>query len=84
MLVNYDINTATSYGSIIKIVYTYIVCKKIYHPPQVLKDWRLLVATMVVTGTSVLLLLLETAIPQLRGKVTQEVDQESPSGMTVN
>ena len=77
MLANY---TATSYGSIIKTV----VCKKFYHPPQVLKDWHLLVATMVVTGTSVLLLLLETAIPQLRGKVTQEVDQENPSGMTVN
>ena len=30
------------------------------------------------------LLLLETSIPQLRGKVTQEVHQENPSGATVS
>ena len=54
------------------------------HCLQVLRDWHLLAVTMVVTGTSVFLLLLETAIPQLRGKVAKEVDQENPSGMTVS
>ena len=39
---------------------------------------------MAVTGLTLFLLVLETAIPQLRGKVTQEVDQENPSGKTVS
>lgn len=51
---------------------------------QVLKDCHLVAATMAVTGLTLFLLVLETAIPQLRGKVTQEVDQENPSGKTVS
>ena len=51
---------------------------------QILKDWHLLATTMAVTGTTVFLLLLETSIPQLKGIVTQEVDQENPLGTTVN
>ena len=39
---------------------------------------------LIITGVAVLLLLLETAIPQLRGLVTQERDQEHPSGKTVH
>ena len=51
---------------------------------QVLKDCNLVGATIALTGVTLFLLLLETAIPQLRGKITQEVDQENPSGMTVS
>ena len=51
---------------------------------QVLKDCHLVGATMALTGVTLFLLLLETAIPQLRGKVTQEVDQENPTGKTVS
>ena len=58
--------------------------KNFHHSSQVLRDWHLLAVTVAVTGTSVFLLLLETAIPPLKGKVTQEVDQENPSGMTVS
>jgi hypothetical protein len=50
---------------------------------QVLKDWHLLVCILVITGVAVLLLLIETVIPQLRASVTQERDQERPSGKTV-
>ena len=59
-------------------------CENFCHYSQVLRDWHLLAVTMAVTATSILLLLLETAIPPLKGKVTQEVDQEHPSGMTVS
>ena len=51
---------------------------------QVLKDWHLLVCILVITGVAVLLLLIETAVPQLCGSVTQEKDQEQPSGKTVH
>ena len=51
---------------------------------QVLKDWHLVAATMAVTGTTMILLLLGTSIPPLRGRVTQEVDQEHPTGKTVS
>ena len=50
---------------------------------QVLKDRHLLVCILVITGVAVLLLLIETVVPQLRGSVTQERDQEQPSGKTV-
>lgn len=51
---------------------------------QILNDWHLLSVTMGVSGMTVFLLVLETSIPQLRGEVTKEVDQENPSGMTVS
>ena len=50
---------------------------------QILKDWHLFAATMALTGITVVLLLLETSIPYLRGNVTKERDQEHPSGKTV-
>ena len=50
---------------------------------QVLKDWHLVTVTMVISGITVLLLLLEIAIPYLRGTVTAEIDLENPTGKTV-
>ena len=50
---------------------------------QVLKDWQLIVATLIVTGISVVLLTLEAAVPQLRGEVTVEEDGERAFGTTV-
>ena len=51
---------------------------------QILKDWQLVAITVSVTSVTILLLLLETAVPHLRGKVTQEIDQEHPTGTTVS
>ena len=51
---------------------------------QGVKDWHMLTLILIVTGFSVLLLFLETAIPHLRGSVTREIDQEHPSGKTVS
>ena len=39
---------------------------------------------LAITGISVLLLLLESAIPHLRGRLTLERDLEDPSGQTVS
>ena len=50
---------------------------------QVLKDRHLLLFILIITGVAVLLLILETAIPYLRGSVSQERDQEDPDGKTV-
>ena len=51
---------------------------------QILKDWHLVAITLSVTSVTTLLLLLETAVPHLRGRITQEIDQEHPTGTTVN
>ena len=51
---------------------------------QVLKDRHLIAVTIVVTGITILLLLLETSVPYLRGNVSQEIDQEHPTGRTVS
>ena len=50
---------------------------------QVLKDWQLMIATLIVTGISVVLLTLEVAVPQLRGEVSVEEDGERAFGTTV-
>ena len=50
---------------------------------QVYKDWHLFVIILVITGIAVLLLLLETAIPYLRGTISHERDLEDPVGETV-
>lgn len=50
---------------------------------QRLKDQHVMVIILAVTGVAVLLLLLETAIPYLRGSITQERDMENLSGETV-
>ena len=42
-----------------------------------------MVIILVVTGIAVLLLLLETAVPYLRGSITLERDMENLSGETV-
>ena len=39
--------------------------------------------TVIVTGIALILLLLGTAIPQLRGVVTETIDPERPDGITV-
>jgi hypothetical protein len=43
-----------------------------------------MVFTLVVAGITVFLLLLGTAIPQLRGTITDARDIESPSGLSVS
>ena len=50
---------------------------------QILKDWHLITATLILTGISVILLTLEAAVPQLRGSVTLEEDGERAFGRTV-
>ena len=50
---------------------------------QVLKDWQLMIATLIVTGISVVLLTLEVAVPQLRGEVSVEEDGERAFGISV-
>ena len=50
---------------------------------QILKDSQLVVIILVVTGVAVLLLLLEAAVPHLRGAITLERDIENPTGQTV-
>ena len=42
-----------------------------------------MVIILAVTGIAVLLLLLESAVPYLRGSITLERDMENPSGETV-
>lgn len=51
---------------------------------QVFKDWHLVIFILLVTGLTILLLVLEVTIPQLRGSVTRVRDLESPDGRTVN
>lgn len=48
-----------------------------------MKDKYLVVMTLVITGISVLLLFLWTAIPHLRGMAVKERDDEHPFGQTV-
>ena len=48
-----------------------------------MKDWQLIVATLILTSISVVLLTLEVAIPQLRGEVNVEEDGERAFGTTV-
>ena len=48
-----------------------------------MKDWQLIIATFVLAGISVILLTLEVAVPQLRGKVYKEEDGERAFGKTV-
>ena len=50
---------------------------------QLLKDHHIMVIILAVTGIAVLLLLLETAVPYLRGSITLERDIENLSGETV-
>ena len=50
---------------------------------QGFKDWHLVIFIIIVTGIAVFLLVLEVAIPQLRGSVTRVRDQEQPEGRTV-
>ena len=42
------------------------------------------VLILIVTGIAVVLVVLETAIPYLRGTINQERDQEDPDGKTVH
>lgn len=51
---------------------------------KVLKDWHLVGATLLVTGIALVLLLLEAAVPQLRGTVTRERDGERAQTRTVS
>lgn len=48
-----------------------------------MKDWHLIIVTVTITSIAVVLLLLGTAIPQLRGDVTITRDSEHPDGLTV-
>ena len=50
---------------------------------QVFKDWHLVIFIIIITGIAVLLLVVEVAIPQLRGSVQHVRDQEQPEGKTV-
>ena len=51
---------------------------------QIFKDWHLMVFILVLAGIAIFLLLLETAIPQLRGTATEIRDTESPNGLSVS
>ena len=53
------------------------------HNIQILSDWRLIAIVLFVTGIVLCLLLLEEAIPKLRGYVALERDLENPSGRNV-
>ena len=48
-----------------------------------MKDWQLIIATLILAGVSVVLLTLEVAVPQLRGEVHVEEDGERAFGTTV-
>ena len=50
---------------------------------QILKDWHLIVATLILTGISVVLLTLKAAVTQLRGEVNLEEDGEHAFGRIV-
>ena len=50
---------------------------------QVYKDKHLFILILIITGAAVVLVLLETAVPYLRGSISQERDQEHPDGKTV-
>ena len=43
----------------------------------------MIAAALSITGVGVVLLILGSAVPQLRGYVMQERNQENPSGITV-
>ena len=49
-----------------------------------MKDWHLIVAALILTGISVVLLTLEAAVPQLRGEINVEEDGERAFGRTVS
>lgn len=51
---------------------------------QILRDHHLIIIATVITGIAVLLLLLESAIPHIRGRLTLERDLEDPRGQTVS
>ena len=48
-----------------------------------MKDWQLIIATLILAGISVVLLTLEAAVPQLRGEAHVEEDGERAFGTTV-
>ena len=48
-----------------------------------MKDWHLIVATLILAGISAVLLTLEVAVPQLTGEVHVEEDGERAFGRTV-
>ena len=61
----------------------YLKVKQATATLQLLKDQHVMVIILAVTGVAVLLLLLETAVPYLRGSTTLERDMENPDGETV-
>lgn len=68
--------TATSYSIVVT------ACALLFFE-QIYKDWHLMIFTMTVAVIAFFLLLLGTAIPQLRGNVSQSRDIERPSGISV-
>ena len=48
-----------------------------------MKDWHMIAAVLSITGIGVVILILGSAVPQLRGYVMQERNPENPSGITV-
>ena len=64
------------------VAITYYACKDPISL-QIFKDWHLIVLTMIVAGIALLLLLLGTAIPELRGKVSEIRDVERSEDETV-
>ena len=55
----------------------------IYNPLKVIKDWQMIVVALCITAVGVALLLLGTAIPQLRGHVMLQTNEEKPTGIAV-
>ena len=50
---------------------------------QILTDWRLVVIVLVITAVAVLLLVIEEAVPYLRGEAILVEDRESSHGVNV-
>ena len=51
--------------------------------PQALKDWHLMIAVVLITGTGVLLLMIGTAVPDLRPSPVLDPDEEDLQGTDV-
>ncbi len=64
----------------------YLLLSLVYVSPskQSLHDWHLMLVTLALTAFAVLLVVLESAIPDLRGEVHLVTDDEHPTGETVS
>ena len=73
---------ALCFGSVLaKMWRMYYIFQNPTAKKMVIKDWQMIVVALCITAVGVALLLLGTAIPQLRGHVMLQTNEEKPTGI---